>query len=133
MTCIAHSRAAFSNQFATNAFSTVSGASIAMTVVLNLVLYLFFTAVCIFIARPPFGRKSAQPKVSALIKRLTFDKQTTTAICFCAAAKGLVVAYPVLEILYGGYNARERAIVSIPMVLYQGELLKSGRRMKADR
>jgi sodium/bile acid cotransporter 7 len=92
-----------------------------MTVVLNLVLYLFFTAMCIFVARPPFLRKSSRPKISAVIKRLTFDKKTTTAICFCAAAKGLVVAYPVLEILYGGYDARERAIVSIPMVLYQGE------------
>lgn len=51
---------------------------------------------------------------------MTFDKKSTTAICFCAAAKGLVVAYPLLDILYGGYDARERAIVSIPMVLYQG-------------
>jgi sodium/bile acid cotransporter 7 len=104
-----------------------------MTVVLNLVLYLFFTAMCIAIARPPFGRRSSQPKISAVIKRLTFDKETTTAICFCAAAKGLVVAYPVLEILYGGYDARERAIVSIPMVLYQGELSGSEVRMSAGR
>ena len=107
--------------FAVDAFSEVSAASIIMTVFLNLILYLLFTVLCIYVARPPFFRRSKRVGVRKLIKRATFGKKTTTAICFCAAAKGLVVAYPLLDILYGGYSPRERAIVSIPMVLYQGE------------
>lgn len=53
------------------------------------------------------------------------DKPTTTAVCFCAAAKGLVVGAPMLEILYGGLGARERAVISLPIVLYQGEQMLS--------
>ena len=58
-----------------------------------------------------------------MIASFTFDKPTTTAICFCAAAKGLMVGAPMLDILYGGIDATDRAIVSIPLVLYQGEFM----------
>ena len=44
-----------------------------------------------------------------------------TAICFCAAAKSIVVGAPILSILYGGLSPQNRAILSIPLVLYQAE------------
>ncbi|ADV20785.1 Hypothetical protein CGB_C0005C [Cryptococcus gattii WM276] len=55
------------------------------------------------------------------VSGLRFNKKEATAICFCAAAKGMVVGSPTLSILYGGFPARERAILSIPLVLYQGQ------------
>lgn len=45
---------------------------------------------------------------------------TATAMCFCAAAKGIVLGSPVTSILYGGFSVDQRAIISIPLVLYQG-------------
>ncbi|WVQ93467.1 hypothetical protein IAU59_000541 [Kwoniella sp. CBS 9459] len=55
------------------------------------------------------------------VSGMRFDKKATTAICFCAAAKGMVVGAPTLSVLYGGFPEQERAILSIPLVLYQGQ------------
>lgn len=61
-----------------------------------------------------------EPFWKKIVSGLRFNKKEATAICFCAAAKGMVVGSPTLSILYGGFPARERAILSIPLVLYQG-------------
>lgn len=67
------------------------------------------------------GRRTMKkPFWERFVSGLRFDKKEATAICFCAAAKGMVVGSPTLSILYGGFPARERAILSIPLVLYQG-------------
>jgi hypothetical protein len=55
-----------------------------------------------------------------MLRKYRFGKKEATALCFCAAAKGLVVGTPVLDILYGGFEPERKAIISIPMVLYQG-------------
>lgn len=61
-----------------------------------------------------------EPFWKKFVSGLRFNKKEATAICFCAAAKGMVVGSPTLSILYGGFPAREKAILSIPLVLYQG-------------
>jgi len=50
-----------------------------------------------------------------------FSRSWTTAFCFCAAAKGLVVGSLNLDMISDGMITAHRAIVSIPLVLYQGE------------
>lgn len=110
---------------------------------LNLALYLIFTVLCVVLTRLPFlPPNPAKPQLESLHpcdrgypvdaegRRIPlwrqvayatrFDKGEATAICFCAAAKGLVVGSPILRILYGGLPAEQRAIISIPLVLYQG-------------
>ena len=57
---------------------------------------------------------------------LRFNKAEATAICFCSAAKGLIVGSPILDILYGGLPEETRAVISIPLVLYQGEQIACG-------
>lgn len=66
------------------------------------------------------ARTMKEPFWRRFLSGLRFDKKEATAICFCAAAKGMVIGSPTLSILYGGFPARERAILSIPLVLYQG-------------
>ena len=99
-----------------------------MVVCLNLALYVSFTGICLLITRLPFLPNNLlrtdderPPKWRAVANRARFGRPETTAICFCAAAKGLVVGSPILDILYGGMSPARRAVISIPLVLYQGE------------
>ncbi|WVF65823.1 hypothetical protein IAT40_000560 [Kwoniella sp. CBS 6097] len=141
----------FSTQFQEKAFETVSTPSIMFLVFVNLGLYAFFTLFCVVLARLPFLPKSFDPPPSSsyattttecevtqaesefngierkvpiwrkTVSGMRFDKKVTTATCFCAAAKGMVVGAPTLSVLYGGFPDQERAILSIPLVLYQGQ------------
>ncbi|WVQ74726.1 hypothetical protein IAR50_004330 [Cryptococcus sp. DSM 104548] len=137
----------FSTQFEEGAFQTISTSSVIFLVFVNLALYFLFTAICVFCTRLPFLPESfnlgirphpaleqqpaegeetvydekKKPYWRRFVSGMRFDKQEATAICFCAAAKGMVVGAPTLTILYGGFPAREKAIISIPLVLYQGQ------------
>ncbi|WRT65755.1 uncharacterized protein IL334_002703 [Kwoniella shivajii] len=118
----------FSTQFKEQAFEAVSTASIIFLVFLNLALYAVFTIICVFLTRLPFLPPSLStdhidksPKWRTIIHSLRFSKKESTAICFCAVAKGMVVGAPTLSILYGGFPDQQKAILSIPLVLYQGQ------------
>ncbi|ODN76485.1 hypothetical protein L202_05151 [Cryptococcus amylolentus CBS 6039] len=140
----------FSTQFEEGAFQSISTASVIFLVFVNLALYFLFTGICVFCTRLPFLPESfnlgikphpafeeggagegeggdrvydetKKPYWRRFVSGMRFDKQEATAICFCAAAKGMVVGAPTLTILYGGFPAKEKAIISIPLVLYQGQ------------
>jgi sodium/bile acid cotransporter 7 len=123
----------FSNQFEQDAFNLVSSESIILVVFLNLALYLIFTALCVVCTRLPFlpaklvdPNAPRVPRWRKIAAAARFSRPEATAICFCAAAKGLVVGSPILDILYGGMTPAHRAIISIPLVLYQGEHIACG-------
>jgi solute carrier family 10 (sodium/bile acid cotransporter), member 7 len=93
----------FCNQFASGVFSRVSKETIILVAFLNVALYLFMSLVCLWAARPPFpsrngsllplfGHDSKEPALVAtlrrLVKKATFGKRETAAVCFCGAAKG---------------------------------------------
>ena len=91
-------------------------------------MYLLFTVICLVLTRLPFlpsslvvESDSKPPRWRSIAMRARFARPEATAICFCAAAKGLVVGSPILDILYGGLPPAQRAIISIPLVLYQGQ------------
>lgn len=94
----------FCNQFAAQIFSRVSKETIILVAFLNVTLYLFMSLVCLWVARPPFpiqkgstlplfGRDPKEPAfmhaLRQFIRKVTFGKRETAAICFCGAAKGL--------------------------------------------
>ncbi|OCF75057.1 sodium/bile acid cotransporter 7-B/bile acid cotransporter 7-B [Kwoniella mangroviensis CBS 8886] len=126
----------FSTQFKAQAFEAVSTSSIIFLVFLNLGLYGVFTLLCVFLTRLPFSHPSSPSNVHintgisskrnsgrrlVNIQSFRFNKRESTAICFCAVAKGMVVGAPTLSILYGGFPEQQKAILSIPLVLYQGQ------------
>ena len=127
---LTRTRTAFSNQFKNHAFETISGQSVALVCVLNLALYLLLTLVCLYVIRlphlpryithPPSDAGKWQKRLSRAVLSWRFGKPEATAICFCAPAKGLTVGSPVLSILYAGFPEDQRAIISIPIVIYQG-------------
>ncbi|KAG9052687.1 hypothetical protein FS842_009399 [Serendipita sp. 407] len=127
----------FCNQFATRIFWHVSSETIILVAFLNVALYLFMSLVCLWSARPPlprakspllpcFGGGEAEEEpaymrsVRRLVKRVTFDKKETAAICFCGAAKGLVLGAPLISIMYSAYGNEIQSAVTLPIALYQG-------------
>lgn len=90
-------RSTFSNAFHSGAFKAVSGNTIAFVVVVNLLLYVFFSLFLFAIARsipmPRFLRDSkyrhlAEGDLSHWEEKKLFDVQTTIPLLFCGAAKG---------------------------------------------
>ncbi|KAG8906471.1 hypothetical protein FRB99_006786 [Tulasnella sp. 403] len=112
----------FCDKFASGAFHAITHQSVILICFLGLGLYIFFTAACIVIARVPFLPRETEDEARwiAFVRRQRFDKRETAAICFCAAAKGLVLGAPLVSILYGGYDHRTQAVMSTPIALYQG-------------
>ncbi|WVW80214.1 hypothetical protein I302_102191 [Kwoniella bestiolae CBS 10118] len=130
----------FSTQFRAQAFEAVSTSSIIFLVFLNLGLYGAFTILCVFLSRLPISHSSkllardisttspisensgsSKWNWQRITQSCRFNKRESTAICFCAVAKGMVVGAPTLSILYGGFPEQQKAILSIPLVLYQGQ------------
>ncbi|KAK7207834.1 SBF-like CPA transporter family-domain-containing protein [Myxozyma melibiosi] len=99
----------FSNSFATGAFEEVSHASVIMVCFLNVGLYLFYTVICLLLARCPF-----------LPKKYHFSRPDTVAICLCGAAKTVALGVPLINAQYSG-SPDKIGLVSIALVLYQGE------------
>jgi sodium/bile acid cotransporter 7 len=123
----------FCNQFATGVFTRVSKETIILVAFLNVALYLFMSLVCLWAARPPFpsskspllplcGQEESEfiRKVRQVVKRVTFGKKETAAICFCGAAKGLVLGAPLISIMYSAYGNEIQSAVTVPIALYQG-------------
>ncbi|KIM29525.1 hypothetical protein M408DRAFT_328771 [Serendipita vermifera MAFF 305830] len=125
----------FCNQFAAQVFNRVSKETIILVAFLNVALYLFMSLVCLWVARPPFptrkGSKlplfrggSKEPALvqamRRIVRKVTFGKRETAAICFCGAAKGLVLGAPLISIMYSAYGNEIQAAVTVPIALYQG-------------
>ncbi|WVR03774.1 hypothetical protein IAU60_000769 [Kwoniella sp. DSM 27419] len=137
----------FSTQFYEHAFEAVSTPSILFMVFVNLALYAVFTLLCVLLTRLPFLPSSFDPRfepsalntsastvsspVTTIPRRIPrwrravmgfrFDKKESTAICFCAAAKGMPVGVSTISVLYGGFGEQQKAILLIPLVLYQAQ------------
>ncbi|KAG8889165.1 hypothetical protein FRB98_005640 [Tulasnella sp. 332] len=114
----------FCNKFASGALKAITHQSVILICFLGVALYTFFTALCLFITRVPFVRQDGDslgkcPRWKSLLRRQRFGKRESAAVCFCAAAKGLVLGAPLVSILYGGYGLETQAIMSTPIALYQ--------------
>lgn len=95
----------FSSAFGENAFAQLSAATIIMIVFVSAGLYVAFTLLALLIARPFFSR------------------EILIAIAFCSPAKSQAVGFPLIQALYPDITALQRAIITVPLVLYQTEQL----------
>ncbi|KAG9012638.1 hypothetical protein FRB94_005248 [Tulasnella sp. JGI-2019a] len=111
----------FCNKFASGAFKAITHQSVILICFLGVALYTFFTGLCLLITRVPFAGQDGDkgPQWKAILRKQRFGKRESAAVCFCAAAKGLVLGAPLVSILYGGYSLETQAIMSTPIALYQ--------------
>ncbi|OKL57918.1 hypothetical protein UA08_06642 [Talaromyces atroroseus] len=108
----------FSSAFATDSLEALSTQSVVFTVFFNIALYLFLTAVCFSLSRPPqFLRKGSWGK--RVFQAISPEE--TIAVCFCGPAKTTALGIPLLYAMYESMDLYTKSKTSIPVLLYTTE------------
>ncbi|TLD29305.1 hypothetical protein PspLS_03943 [Pyricularia sp. CBS 133598] len=121
----------FCGAFATGALYVTPKASLIFNIFMNIGLYLLFTVICFFSARPPlrlvtwaegiFDKKPLR-KLPTLLKRVVIpkrmSKEQTIAVCFCGAAKTTSLGIPLVTAMWSESDNLRRAFIQIPVLLY---------------
>ncbi|SCW02462.1 LAFE_0F06964g1_1 [Lachancea fermentati] len=121
----------FSTAFYQKAFQSVSHACIIFVVFFNIGIYLFFTLICYFCARPPFllffFRKDPDESCSRVYKILHqllrpfyHSKKDCICVMFCGAAKTAALGVSLISSQYGSDSPHLGKLL-VPLVLYQSE------------
>ena len=125
-------RTTFSGAFQTGALFKLSKASVIFNVFINVALYMVFTVICFFAARPPlwlaarFNPVLAESRLvrhlPARVRRILTVKQMskpqTVAVCFCGAAKTTSLGIPLVTAMWNAADDLTRAFIQIPVLLY---------------
>ncbi|KAL2856885.1 putative sodium bile acid cotransporter [Aspergillus pseudodeflectus] len=110
----------FSSCFATGALEALSTETIVFVTLFNIALYVFLTAVCFALSRPP----------QSLCRRTTFDRWQifkqippveAIAVCFCGPAKSTALGIPLLYAMWTPVDLFLKAKTSVPVLLYTTE------------
>ncbi len=105
---------------------------------MNIALYLLFTVICFFAARPPlalarlFNPIMADSKLGrrlpSFIRRILTIRQMsmeeTIAVCFCGAAKTTSLGIPLVAAMWAAADNLTRAFIQIPVLLYTIEQVR---------
>ncbi|UKZ88284.1 uncharacterized protein TrAFT101_004046 [Trichoderma asperellum] len=118
----------FSGAFGTGALYKLSKADVIFNVFINIGLYIIFTLICFYLARPPllFARyinprvtKSRLPERAQRIFTVKkMSKEQTIAVCFCGAAKTTSLGIPLVTAMWNQADDLTRAFITIPVLLY---------------
>ena len=121
----------FSNAFQTGAIYQIPKSSIVFNIIMNIVLYGFFTAICFTMSRPPrrlvaaFEAGPVETHVPRCVRRAVAPKQMTkeqaVAVCFCGAAKTSAVGIPLVSAMWAEKDVLTRSYLTIPVLLYTME------------
>lgn len=121
-------RTTFSGAFGTGALYKLSKADVIFNVFINIGLYVIFTLICFYLARPPlFLARYINPRVtnSGLPERAQriftvkkMSKEQTIAVCFCGAAKTTSLGIPLVTAMWNQADDLTRAFITIPVLLY---------------
>lgn len=105
---------------------------------MNLAMYLLFTVICLYAARPPIiltyiingfvansrlGQRLPQFLRRALTVR-RMSKEEAVAVCFCGAAKTTSLGIPLVSAMWAHADDITRAYIQIPVLLYTIEQVK---------
>lgn len=99
---------------------------------MNVGLYMLFTAICFYSARPPLALCDAvNPRVAdsralrrspQLLRRAVtvrqLSREQTIAVCFCGAAKTTSLGIPLATAMWRQSDDLTRALIQIPVLLY---------------
>lgn len=99
---------------------------------MNIALYLVFTVLCFYIARPPLVlanllnpyllESRLTRRLPNFIKRIIsvkrMSREQTVAVCFCGAAKTTSLGIPLVTAMWKDADNLTRAYIQIPVLLY---------------
>ncbi|KAL0931643.1 solute carrier family 10 [Colletotrichum truncatum] len=122
----------FSAAFKTGALYQTPHASIIFNVFMNVGLYMLFTVICFFAARPPLpfcdtvnahvADSKALRRSPSLLRRIVtarqLSREQTIAVCFCGAAKTTSLGIPLATAMWTQSDDLTRALIQIPVLLY---------------
>ncbi|PNY24087.1 membrane protein [Tolypocladium capitatum] len=125
----------FSSAFQAGALFKLSKASVIFNVFINIALYMVFTVICYFAARPPLWlaarlnpiltESRLTRRLPARVKRILavtrMPKPQTVAVCFCGAAKTTSLGIPLVTSMWNAADDLTRAYIQIPVLLYTTE------------
>lgn len=128
-------RSTFSGAFKTGALYDLPKSSVIFNVLMNLALYVVFTAVCYFAAYPPESlckfinsaiadsklgvRLPSVVRRSLTVKRMS--KEQVVAVCLCGAAKTQALGIPLADAMWTQSPDLTRSLIQIPILLYTME------------
>ncbi|KAK6465910.1 SBF-like CPA transporter family-domain-containing protein [Scheffersomyces coipomensis] len=121
----------FSTAFYQDAFTKVSHVSIIFLVFFNIGIYLFFTVLTFFYARPIFIKRifNHPPDENStrlytitykIFRPFYYSRKDTVAIMLCGPAKTAALGVSLVSSQYGSDNPN-LGIILVPLVLYQSE------------
>ncbi|EXV04036.1 SBF-like CPA transporter family protein [Metarhizium robertsii] len=122
----------FSGAFQTGALFKISKPSLLFNIFMNIALYLIYTAICFFSARPPafladwINPLLAESKVAGRLPRMLrralairrMPREQMIAVCFCGAAKTTSLGIPLVTAMWNASDDLTRAFIQIPVLLY---------------
>ncbi|KAH8176211.1 SBF-like CPA transporter family (DUF4137) domain-containing protein [Sarocladium implicatum] len=122
----------FCGAYDTGALFELSTDSVVFNVFMNLALYLLFTVICFYAARPPlilsdhvnalvvnssWGQKLPR-SLGRILTARRMSKEETVAVCFCGAAKTTSLGIPLVTAMWAHSDPLTRAYIQIPVLLY---------------
>lgn len=113
----------FSTAFKEKSFAMLKKESMILVVFFNIGIYIFFTMLCLLLARLPM-----LPQNNKMTKFLKFNKKDTVALMLCGAAKTIALGIPLIYSQWGS-NVKVLGLVSVPLILYQSEQIVIARLM----
>ncbi|KFH49091.1 putative membrane protein-like protein [Hapsidospora chrysogenum ATCC 11550] len=122
----------FSGAFETGAIYNLPTPSIIFNVFMNIALYLVFTILCFYAARPPLRLATAlnpyllesrltrrlPQRIKRIIGVTRMSRRQTVAVCFCGAAKTTSLGIPLVTAMWRDADNLTRAYIQIPVLLY---------------
>lgn len=100
---------------------------------MNITIYILFTVICFFAARPPqrlatavnpvladspFAQRYLPRFLRRIITVKRMSREQTIAVCFCGAAKTTSLGIPLVTAMWKAADNQMRAFIQIPVLLY---------------
>ncbi|CEP08087.1 hypothetical protein [Parasitella parasitica] len=106
----------FCDGVASDAFNKMSGVDLVAIIFVDIFMYLFGCAACLFVARLPWPTKFLnEPK---WVTRWRFSRKDSVAIMYCGATKTVSMGIPLINVLYSESSYGVVGVLSLPLLMY---------------
>ncbi|EPB83830.1 hypothetical protein HMPREF1544_09404 [Mucor circinelloides 1006PhL] len=106
----------FCDGVASDAFTKMTGVDIVAIIFVDIFMYLFGCAACLFVARLPWPTRYVnEPK---WVAKWRFSRKDAVAIMYCGATKTVSMGIPLINVLYSDSSYGVVGVLSLPLLMY---------------
>ncbi|KAI8393896.1 SBF-like CPA transporter family-domain-containing protein [Radiomyces spectabilis] len=106
----------FCDGVASDAFHQLTAVDIVAIIGVDIFLYLFGCATCLFVARLPWPHRWIQEP--EWVKQWRFSRKDAIAIMYCGATKTVSMGIPLINVLYADSSYGIVGVLSLPLLMY---------------